>query len=63
MIGGALILLGSFYRFRVFEMLLALWFGVGVYYLLPILKERDGKKIKKLVGIFVLIIVLCLMLL
>lgn len=58
-IGGALILLGSFYRFRVFEMLLALWFGVGVYYLLPILKERDGKKIKKLVGIFVLIIVLC----
>ena len=58
-IGGAFVLLGSFYRFRVFEMLLVIWFGVGVYYLLLTLKERDKGRIKKLVGVFAAIIILC----
>lgn len=59
LLAGGLILAGSMYRFSVFEMLLIPLAGVGVYLLLPLLKQRSWKDIMRLCIPFVLVFALC----
>ena len=58
-LAGALILAGSMYRFSVFEMLLIPLAGVGLFLLIPLLKQRSWKDILRLCIPFVVVFALC----
>lgn len=58
-LAGALILAGSLYRFSVFEMLLIPLAGVGLFLLIPLLKQRSWKDILRLCIPFVVVFALC----
>lgn len=58
-LAGFLTVMGSMYRFSVFLMLLAPLFGVGVFLLLPRLKERDWRGAARLCLPVILVFGLC----
>lgn len=58
-LAGFLTVMGSMYRFSVFLMLLAPLFGVGVFLLLPRLKERDWRGAVRLCLPVILVFGLC----
>lgn len=54
-----LILLGSMIRFSVFEMLLVVFFGVGLFQCVKELKQSNLRKIGKYVAWFVCVFIIC----
>ena len=59
LIGGLLTLLGSLYRFRIFEMLLLLLFGVGLVFVWKPLREKQWMELLKICLPFVLVLSIC----
>ncbi len=58
-IGGLLVYLGSLYRFRIFEMLMLLMFGVGLILVWKPLKEKQWKQLIKICLPFVIVFAIC----
>lgn len=59
LIGGLLTLLGSLYRFRIFEMLLLLLFGVGLVLVWKPLRKKQWMELLKICLPFVLVLSMC----
>lgn len=59
LIGGLFTLIGSLYRFRIFEMLLLLLFGVGIVMVWKPLREKQWRKIGHICIPFVLVFGIC----
>ena len=58
-VGGLLVLIGSLYRFQMFEMLVIGWAGVGVVFLVRYLREKHWKSVIRLAGVFAAVFAVC----
>lgn len=58
-IGGLLTLVGSLYRFRIFEMILLLMFGVGLILVWKTIREKQWKEFFRICVPFVLVLAIC----
>lgn len=59
LLGASMVIAGSLYRFKVFEMLCIPFFGVGIQMLWGAIKERDIKKLLRLCIPFIAVFAVC----